>query len=246
MSFKSLIEWRAGALVVSIYSNDEKHIRLHSVRSATAPQFGQSDAVDFDLPLANVRLSGEGHAVDTSKRQINGYLSRRLRYVRHEEHESKEGVKSLDVVSQDAKTGLTVTNHFIVHPELPVLRSMVTVHNGGNSAVTLQNVSSLIIGNLSSGSTRYWDDYRLCFARSDWFREAQWQEVSLPSVGIDDYAVKSTRACFSVSNLGTFSTGGHLPMGALKRADGGECWLWQMKITARGDGKSLIIMAAFT
>ena len=229
MSFKPLIEWLAGALIISIHKNDEEHVRLHSVRLAGSPQPGRSNSADSDLPLANIRLSGEGREADTSKRQINGYLSRRLRYVRHEERECNEGVKYLDVVSQDAKTGLTVTNHFTVYPKLPVLRSSVTVENCGKSKVTLQTVSSLIIQNLTSGSIRYWEDYRVSFARSDWFREAQWQDVSLPSVGIDDYEVSSTRACFSISNLGSFSTGGHLPMGALTRADGCKSWLWQIE-----------------
>ena len=229
MSFQPLIEWSAGALVLTIEINDEQHLRLRSVRPAGTPQPGPSDAPDSALPLANVRASGEGREADTSKRQINGYLARRLRYVRHDEHESKDGTKSLDVESKDSKSGLVVTNHFRVYPELPVLRSSVTVRNSGGSPVTLQTVSSLVIGNLTPDSTHYWNEFRMSFARSDWLREAQWQDVSLPSVGIDDYKVKSSRVCFSISNVGSFSTGGHLPMGALTRVNGDGTRLWQIE-----------------
>ena len=228
MSVKRLIEWSAGGLILIIESDDKQRLRLGSVRLVGAPEQTQLEDLASALPLANVRLSGEGREIDTSKRQINGYLSRRLHYVRHDMYESKD-VKFLDVESKDSKTGLVVMNHFSVYSGLPVLRSWVTVRNSGNASVTLQTVSSLVLGGLTTGSTKYWNEFQLSFARNDWFRESQWQNINLPDAGIDNYEVKSTRACFSLSNLGSFSTGGHLPMGALTRVDTCGSWLWQIE-----------------
>ncbi|KAI5301840.1 hypothetical protein KEM56_001303 [Ascosphaera pollenicola] len=72
--------------------------------------------------------------------------------------------------------------------------------------------------------------------RKSWFREAQWVENDLPSLGIDDAGINgyaenhpATHASYSVSNHGSFSTNGHLPMGMLQRKDKSETWLWQIE-----------------
>ena len=226
MDYRPLIKWQPGAVVVTITINDERHLRLSAVRPKNTQlpdELGNSA-----LPLAEVRLSGEGREIDTSKRHINGYLSRRLQYVQHREHEM-EGTSFLDVETRDPKTGLIVTSHFSVFGEVSVLRSSIEVQNPGNIAVVLDSVSSLVVGGVTCGSERYWDDYKLALSRNDWFRECQWQLLPLPSIGLDDFGLKSTRACFSLTNLGSFSTGGHLPLGALVRTDGRSTWLWQIE-----------------
>lgn len=87
------------------------------------------------------------------ERQVNSYLSRHLRYVRHEE--LVEGpTHFLDVVTSDPTTGISVTNHFSVYPELPVLRSTAEVHNTSKRDVTLQMVASLVFGGLTLGSEK--------------------------------------------------------------------------------------------
>jgi alpha-galactosidase len=208
---------------------------LRSVRLAgTASVEAESPSHRYSaLPLAEVRLAGEGSEIGTSKRQINSYLSRRLRYVRHEER--NEGpIKCHDVVAVNPTTEVSVTNHFSVYPELPVLCSTAEAHNTSERDVTLQMLASLVFGGLTLGSEKWWKDFHLSFARNDWFRGVQWQHVSLPSVGLDDYGMvevgcDSTRATFTISNHGSFSTGGHLPMGTFSRVDGTASWLWQIE-----------------
>jgi alpha-galactosidase len=236
MAPKKVIDWQPGGIALTIDIDDEEHVWLRSVRPAgTASVEAESPSHRYSaLPLAEVRLAGEGSEIGTSKRQVNSYLSRRLRYVRHEERD-EASMKVLDVVTSDPTTGISVTTHFSVYPELPVLRSTVEVHNTSKRDVVLQMVASLVLGGLTLGSAKWWNDFRLSFARNDWFREAQWQHVSLPSVGLDDYGIvelgdsDSTRAAFAISNQGSFSTGGYLPMGALSRVDGTASWLWQIE-----------------
>ena len=236
MTLKTRIDWQPGGIALTIDIDHDEHVWLRSIRPARAVMVEAESPTHRDsaLPLAEVRLAGEGSQIGTSKRQVNSYLARRLRYVRHEER-GDGAMKLLDVVTRDPTTGIIVTNHFSVYPELPVLRSTVEVHNASEEDLTLQMVSSLVFGGLTLESEKWWKEFRVLFARNDWFREVQWQNMSLPSVGLDDYGmaelenVDCTRACFAISNQGSFSTGGHLPMGALSRVDGTASWLWQIE-----------------
>lgn len=236
MTVKTLIDWQPGGISLTVDIDHEKHLSLRSVwpAGAAAMKVESSSHRNSTLPIAEVRLAGEGSQTGTSKRLVNGYIARRLCYMGHEEH-GDETTKYLDVVSRDPTTGIVVTNHFIAYPDLPVLRSFVEVFNAGNEDHTLQMVSSLVLGGLTLGSEEWWRDFHVSHARNDWCREAQWQTVSLPSVGLDDYGMgeledcESTRACFVISNHGSFSTGGHLPMGTLSRVDGRASWLWQIE-----------------
>ena len=101
---------------------------------------------------------------------------------------------------------------------------------------------------------KWWNDYDLSIATNTWFREAQWQDMSLPSVGICDYGLYDigekvgSMSHFDLSNRSTFSTQGHLPMGMLKRKDQGETWLWQVENNGAwrwevGDFKDSIYLA---
>jgi hypothetical protein len=182
---------------------------------------------------AKVRLAGEGSEVATSKRQVNAYLSRRLRYVQHQErtahHHHGGNLELLDVVTLDPASGITVTNHFSVYVPLP-LRSTVEVHNTSSQDITLRFVSSLVIRCLTLQSKQWWREWRVRFAQNASFREAQWQDRSLLDVGLDNFGVKeSSLSNFAISNQGSFSTLGHLPMGALCRTDGTASYLWQIE-----------------
>lgn len=93
--------------------------------------------------------------------------------------------------------------------------------------------------------------------RAGRFREAQWRERSLPDVGLDDVGLYqlgqghlAPMATFGLSNRGTFSTQGHLPMGLLRRRRGrAETWLWQVENNGAwrwelGDWKDDVYLAA--
>jgi alpha-galactosidase len=79
-----------------------------------------------------------------------------------------------------------------------------------------------------------WKKYSVSYAHNTWFREAQWQTVPLPAVGIDDISIielgyESSQYCYAHSNPGSFFTGDYLAMGALSSNDGSQTWLWQVE-----------------
>lgn len=231
-----LISWVPGAIRVEIDIDQEKHVYLRSISPVPSPPIDHNEehpvqtTSGSSLCLNEVRLDGEGSQFGTSKRQIESYLGQRLVYVSHEEDNS--GIeKTLRITTSDPVTNLTVTTCFCAFSSLPVVRTRVTVTNNGQQAQRLQAVSSVVYGGLGGSRTEdWWTAWNVHFSHNNWFREAQWQERTLPQVGLARSGVKGgSRAQFSVSNQGSFSTGGYLPMGGLSRVDNSFSYLWQIE-----------------
>lgn len=117
-----------------------------------------------------------------------------------------------------------------------VLRSTVFISNKSTAQdFELQTALSLSLGYLNRGVEKWWEDYEVGIANSSNFREAQWKMFSLPDLGMDwvgaksDFSQPGTRASVVKSNLGTFSTSGSLPMGALVRKDSKQSFVWQIE-----------------
>ncbi|KAK8037757.1 Melibiase subfamily [Apiospora marii] len=249
------------AVNVVLRIDDAGCVYLHDIlpvdaspRAQGTPHFESSAT-----PLCEVRLSGEGNKQSkTSKALVGSYVGTRLQYRSHAiKTDGGQGRKTLDVVLHDARTGITVTSHMVLFDGLPVLRSSTTVRNDGAKDVVVTQVSSLVIGGLTR-SREWWADFTVSYATNTWFREAQWRERSLPDVGLDDLGLYqldqghlAPLSTFHLSNRGTFSTQGHLPMGMLqrRRGDHAETWLWQVENNGSwkwelGDWKDDIYLAA--
>ena len=129
------VSWEHGQLRLELDIDTNDRVYLRSVQP-TYPHNGfrwQSRTSDFSaLPLNEVRLAGEGSQFTTSKRQVQGYLANRLRYVSHSASD-EEDCKHLEVKTQDEQSGTSVNIRFSVFPSLPVLRSTLVVTNTGKS-----------------------------------------------------------------------------------------------------------------
>lgn len=234
---------KSDALEVILEVGDDGVVRLqHVLPAGTEPKPSASPFFKgtSSLPLCDVRLSDEGNpAFKTSKSLVGSYIGQRMQYKSHREDAGQAGAgsKTLHIEMSDLITGITVTSHLTVYNDNPFLRASATVRNDSASDVVVTQVSSLTVG----GTTRareWWNEYVVSTPNNTWFREAQWRDQSLPDVGIDDFGIystigndhhKSSLNTFGLSNRGTFSTQGHLPMGMLKRRDRSETWLWQIE-----------------
>ncbi|KAK2766755.1 hypothetical protein FQN54_006069 [Arachnomyces sp. PD_36] len=255
MSVNKTFAWNAGVVSLIFDIDEQEHVLLRSLRpSRSGPVETPSDFRDSALPTAEIKLAGQGGVQGaTTNRMVGSYVSRRLQYVKHDEGVSGSQ-RALDIYLRDPSSGITVISHYVSYPDLPVIRSTTSVRNDSKETVSLQQVSSLVLGGISLPSREWWNDYRVSFANSTWFREAQWQTVSLPSVGLDDTGIvdfqyDSTNEKFALSKNGTFSTGGHLAMGALTRKNDSESWLWQIEHNGSwrweiGDFRDSLYMAA--
>lgn len=231
------IVWNAGGLQVVVRINTDRVPHLYSIlpdgcklENATPKRFA-----DSSLPLAQVRLVGEGNATQkTSKTLIGSYVSSRLRYSSRSETKG-DREQFLHITSYDEVSRISATTHFQVFTGIPVLRAWTTVTNDSDKDVILCQANSLTFGGMAS-SKEWWNEYTLSTATNSWFREAQWRDRSLPGVGIDDNEITGlpdghtgSMANYSLANRGSFSTGTYLPMGMLKRNDSRDTWLWQVE-----------------
>lgn len=232
------IHWQTDCVDVLLNIGDDGVVCLRSIlphgqstEKSASPYFR-----DPAIPLHQVRLTGEGNLKHkTARSLIQSYVTGRLKYQSHVE-KTKEDAQILEVTSLDSETGLSVTARLVVYKGIPLIRSTTTATNEGQKDVVLTQVSSLTVGGLSASTRSWWEDWVIAGATNSWFREAQWRDRSLPDVGVDDFGVvdlqqghPTTHAMHSVSSHGSFSTGVHLPIGALKRKDNKETWLWTIE-----------------
>lgn len=236
------IRWDEGAVALVIRVEPDGKTFLESLRPSGCPE-PKISSKHFDnasLPLVAARLAGYGNAKDkSSKCLIGSYLSEQLVYKKHATTPVAEGQGSrLDVTLAHESSGIEFTVHYQTFGMIPVVRSSVTARNISTEDVVLTQLSSFSLGGLTTdtASNSWWTDYTLMTANNSWFREAQWHEQSLVSLGLSDVGVldtgdghKGSLASHSISNRGTFSTGTHLPMGLLKRCDLQESFVWQVE-----------------
>ena len=221
------------------------------------PQKSASTFFESSLtPLVEVRLSGEGNRFSkTSKSLIGSYVGERLKYKSHNQRTDGDE-KTLDIELEDEKTKIAVVSHLTIFDGIPFVRASSTIRNEGDSDIVVTQLTSLVIGGMTK-TKQWWKDYDVAYANNTWFREAQWADYSLPSLGIDDFGIfgipgfkhESSLAHFDLSNHSSFSTQGHLPMGILKQRDHSETWLWQVENNGSwkweiGDFKDSIYLAA--
>ncbi|RDW60575.1 hypothetical protein BP6252_11958 [Coleophoma cylindrospora] len=218
--------------------DEDNQIWIYHIGPATSPLTDEPtdlpQNLDQALPLVQIRLAGEGSILGTSQRLVYSALSHRLVYTSHEERLQSQGLHALEIKMRDPLSGIEVLSQFSIYTGISVIRCTATAQNKGTAGVYLQTLSSLSIGGLNGNHSKWWKDYRIVIPYSNLFREAQWHRFTPPELGMydcgaSDFSRPGTRAAVIKSNQGTFSTEGHLPMGALERADGNECWMWQIE-----------------
>ena len=255
------VKWDTGAVALVIRIEPDGKTFLESLRpsGSSEPKISSKHFEDASLPLVAARLSGFGNVSKTSKCLIGSHLSEQLVYKKHTTTTAADGQESrLDVILADEATGIEFTVHYKTFGTVPVVRSSVTALNTSTTDVVLTQLSSFSFGGLTTdaASDSWWNEYTLLTAKNSWFREAQWHEESLVSLGLSDIGVfdtgdghKASFASHSLSNRGSFSTGTHLPMGLLKRRDLQECFIWQIEHNGSwrweiGDWKDSVYLTA--
>jgi alpha-galactosidase len=259
MAGSKVIDWNTPSLKVSLNVGSDGVVRLQSTNPAGQVSPDQGERTCFfpesALPLTEIRLAGEGtDDTKSAKTLVCGSVSLRNKYQSHKE--STNGAQhKLEITSIDEKSGLRVVATLISYDNTPTLRSFTTAHNDGGNDIILTQISSLTLGGLTGGTHKWSEEYVASTATNTWFREAQWHDYDLPTLGVDDIGVLElnqghygSHAAYSVSNHGGFSSGGMLPMGMLKRKDGKETWLWQIENNGSwrweiGDFKDAIYLA---
>ena len=182
--------------------------------------------------LVEVQASGFDQDDHHGKKYTGTCPGGLLRYQSHSFHTNEIGPK-LEI--QQAHEGLIVTSHLQFLGSLRAFRSWTHVKNLGSQPILLEYVSTFALAGLSRGSSQAWDDaMRLHVADNTWGGEFQWRSGPLADFGFQriysaDYGFGFSVNRLSYSNLGTWSTLGHLPLGALENAADGTTLFWQIE-----------------
>ncbi|MEI6035418.1 MAG: glycoside hydrolase family 36 protein [Verrucomicrobiae bacterium] len=198
--------------------------------------FARSPQLDSKLTKWSrlVEVQANGH--DWDDHHGNKYTGTnpagQLRYQSHRETKTPLGAK-LEVVQEGG--GLRVTSHLQAIGKLGAIRSWTEVVNTGKEPVLLEYVSTAALPGASLGGTRIWDQkMRLHLADNTWGGECQWRSGSLQDFGLSQVYSKAFDSDFSlnrvsITNQGSWSTLGYLPMGALENTETGETLFWQIE-----------------
>lgn len=125
------IHWRPKGLAVDFLIDSSKHIFLQSVRpeGQSTSTYSSETERQHSLPLAQIRLVGEGSVYGTSERLVYSATSTRLQYVEHREwverrdaneHNDAGGdVYFLEIVTRDIVTQMEVRCQYSVFGGIP-------------------------------------------------------------------------------------------------------------------------------
>ncbi|ELS56897.1 glycoside hydrolase family 36 protein [Streptomyces viridochromogenes] len=193
-------------------------------------RLGDTPPADPEAALPLVELTALGHGSGWSGPRFTGTaFGARLAYRGH--RDARQGDwERLTVELHDPATGLTAFAELSSPDGIAVLRSRVRLRNDGTEPLVVQSVSSLLLGGLPSPDAL--DVHR---ARNDWLAECRWQSEPLRRAVADINVAAhqhDSRAALVVTGRGSWSTDGHLAMGALTQRDGGRTWLWQIESPA--------------
>lgn len=180
------------------------------------------------LPV--VEISAVGHGSGWSGPPfVDSALGARLHHRGH--HATRDGDwHRLCVELQDPRTGLSAELLLSSPDGLPVLRSQVRLLHQGFAPLTVQSVSSLVLGGLPSPDVV--DVHR---ARNDWLAECRWHHSPLRETVVDTHRgahEHDSRARLAVAGRGSWPSDGHLPMGAITDRGTGRGVLWQIESAA--------------
>lgn len=181
-----------------------------------------------------VEIQANGH--DWNDHHGNKYTGTnpggQLRYLRHSRSRNPIGEK-LEIVQ--AGGGLEVTSHYQFLGHQSVFRTWTEVVNVDERALQLEYVSTAAFAGVSLGGDSVWDQkMHLHLADNTWGGEAQWRSGPLDAFGLSQVysAVFDTGFSMkriSIANQGSWSTEGHLPLGALENTQTGETLFWQIE-----------------
>ena len=213
-----------------------EHHGLHLVIDITAEgevllrHLGAVPFVARPLPSDQVQRLVEVQAVGCNQLDHHG-----LRYtgtqpgslLRH--HATRESGEHVEIIQRWQH--LEVTTRFDFVREQPVVRSSTTVTCLAEApeAIDLDYVSSFCFTGLADGGLGAADErMRIHLPHNTWYGEAQWTEHGLGDLGLFEATANAMQRHTYVA-LGTWSSCGHLPMGAIEDREQGTALGWQVE-----------------
>ncbi|MEU1482025.1 alpha-galactosidase [Streptomyces sp. NPDC005760] len=183
------------------------------------------------VPLVEVTATGHGR-LWSGERFIETAIGDRLTYRDHDTVWDASGERTT-IRLADPETALMAEVTLETASGAGFLRSRVRLVNEGDTPLRLESVSSLTLGGITDERGGL-DALMLHWADNDWLAECRWRQAPFRRqvVPLSRFAHgHEGRGCFERSSQGSWSTGRHLPVGALTDRRG-RTWLWQIESSA--------------
>lgn len=178
-------------------------------------------------PLVEIFTAAEQRA-RTSQAYVRSALGARLRIDQTEAAATDADPDTVTLVQRDALTGLEVTS--VLALSGTALRVQHTLRGTGADPVVITAVSSASVG--FGAGPHAGEQYDLLTARSEWLAENRWHRRALadelPPLSLPIHA-QDGRGHATLTSHGAWSTGEHLPVGALVHRGDGSAIAWQLE-----------------
>ena len=228
------ITWRFGAGEVRLTATDDAPVRMVSVQLADDAVAWPDDLLHA-VPLVEIALGAEGRQGASPHAQHRRYRpSGRLRHTRHEAVHA-DGIDVLTVEQHDPETGIVATTRLEHRPGATAFRATTDLRNTGGAPVTVRHVSSFTLAGFADQNILDAPErLQLHHARNAWDAEFRWRRTTLEDAGVVDIGRvgvgnDSSLGQFGVRGYGSWSTGDHLPVGAVVDTATGRGWTWQVE-----------------
>jgi len=201
--------------------------RVHLTHLAAT---GASVALSPDQPLVEILTVEDGHA-HASERLIRTAVGERLRYVGHADSGDADA-EALTVELADTVSGLTAAVRLATRKGVGALTVSSTVTNSGAGVRTLRAVTSMMLRVGTAAEPVDLAEIDLVRGTSEWLSESRWRRTpardSLRDLNGDIHG-QDARGRVSAVSLGSWSTGGDLPVAAAVHQRGEFALLWQVE-----------------
>ena len=175
-------------------------------------------------PLVEIFTAAEQRA-RTSQAYVRSALGARLRIEQADATPTDADPETVTLVQRDALTGLEVTS--VLALSGTAVRVQHTLRGTASAPVVITAVSSATVG--FGAGPHAGEQYDLLTARSEWLAENRWHRRALadelPPLSLPIHA-QDGRGHATLTSHGAWSTGEHLPVGALVHRDGSAI-AWQ-------------------
>lgn len=183
------------------------------------------------VPLVEVTATGHGR-LWSGERFVETAIGDRMVYRDHDTVLCDDRAVTT-IRLTDPVCGLSAEATLQTRAGAGFLRARVRLVNEGDAPVRLESVSTLTLGGIADAGGGL-DGLTLHWADNDWLAECRWRAAALREhvVPLSRRAHgHEGRGCFERSSQGSWSTGRHLPVGALTDRRG-SAWLWQIESSA--------------
>lgn len=132
-------------------------------------------------------------------------------------HTSKENSLGLEVIIKTSNKLLEIDTHYQFYKNSKSISSFNIVKNISKNDVKITSISSFYQYGFLKANNK--ENY-LYVANNSWHREAQWHKFNFMDLGIYNGNDHASMGCYTLDNVGGWSTKDHLPMLVFENKDG--------------------------